>query len=86
MTAIGFFIFGVSGAFFVILGLVMFAVCIWAIVDASVRPKAAWERANQNKVLWIVLIAVLTFLSTFIGLIISLVYLLAIRPKVEAAG
>jgi hypothetical protein len=69
----------------VIVGLVLgLALPIWAIVDAAGRPDAVWLAAGQNKVLWIVLIAVLT-LACGAGWIVALVYLFAIRPKLVAA-
>jgi drug/metabolite transporter superfamily protein YnfA len=56
---------------------------IWGIVDAAGRPDFAWERAGQNKTLWIALQAV-GMLVCF-GWILAVVYLAAIRPKVRAA-
>ena len=56
---------------------------IWGIVDAAGRPDSAWERAEQNKTLWIVLQAV-GMLVCF-GWILALVYLTVVRPKVRAA-
>jgi quinol-cytochrome oxidoreductase complex cytochrome b subunit len=56
----------------------LLALPLWGIVDAAVRPDSAWRAADQNKVLWIVLMIVL-------GLIGTLIYFIAIRPKVSAA-
>ena len=67
-----------------VVAVVALALPIWAIVDAASRPDAVWAATGQNKVLWIVLIAVLTVLCG-VGWIIALVYLLAIRPKLIAA-
>jgi heme/copper-type cytochrome/quinol oxidase subunit 2 len=58
--------------------LLVLALPLWGIVDAAVRPDSAWRAADQNKVLWIVLMIVL-------GLIGTLIYFIAIRPKVRAA-
>jgi nitrate/nitrite transporter NarK len=52
---------------------------IWGIIDAALRPDDVWARANQNKVVWIL---VQIFLST-LG---ALIYFLAIRPKLAAAA
>ena len=61
------------------------AVIIWGIVDAASRPDAAWVAAGQNKTVWIVLQAVgLVFCG--LGALVSVVYLLAIRPKLAAAA
>jgi uncharacterized protein involved in exopolysaccharide biosynthesis len=64
---------------FLLVGLAAFVVWIWGIVDAAQRPSSAWEAAGQNKILWIVLQVVL-------GAILSLVYLFAIRPKLQAVS
>ncbi|MGQ0434503.1 MAG: hypothetical protein ACT452_19115 [Microthrixaceae bacterium] len=64
----------------IILLMFVFAVFpIWGIIDAALRPDDAWARANQNKVVWIL---VLIFLWT-LG---ALIYFLAIRPKLAAAA
>jgi hypothetical protein len=58
-------------------------VVIWAITDAATRPRAAWKRAGQNKVLWIALQPLgLVFV---VGLAIPVVYFLWIRPSVKRA-
>ena len=56
---------------------------IWGIVDATRRPTQAWKRAGQNKVVWIVLQA--AGLVVWIGLIMTVIYFLAIRPSVKRA-
>jgi len=67
------FFFGIWGVLF----FGGFAVYIWALVDAAKRPDWAFDQAGSNKVLWIVLVAVL-------GPLLGLIYLLAIRPGVSA--
>lgn len=52
---------------------------LWGIIDAAVRPNSAWQAADQSKLLWVVLMIVLGFIGT-------LVYFIAIRPNVKAAG
>jgi len=79
----------VSGVFFFPMGLLFLwvaplVVVVWGIVDASSHPTWAYERAGQNKTLWIVLQAV-GFFFCFIGLALSIVYLAAIAPKVRLA-
>lgn len=61
------------------------ALPIWGIADAALRPSDAWRSIGQNRTVWIALQLVLTFVFG-IGLIVALVYLLAIRPKLAAAG
>lgn len=64
----------------ILVGVVPYAVIIWGIVDAAMRPDPVWQRAGQNKVLWVVLQVAGLFVC-LAGLILSLVYLLAIRPQ-----
>lgn len=71
----------VFGRGFLLLSLVALAVSLWALIDAAMRPTWAWEAAGQNKTLWIVLNVAGLFVC---GLVIGLVYLLAIRPKVAS--
>ncbi len=73
----------VSSAIILLL-LAAFVVCLWAIVDAALRPRVAFEAAGQNKVLWIVLPIVGLFLGV-IGGVLGIVYLGVIRPKVKSA-
>ncbi len=62
-----------------------FVVSLWALIDAAIRPRAAFDAAGQNKILWIVLpIVGIVFLGV-IGGILGLVYLGVIRPKVRSA-
>ncbi len=58
------------------------ALGIIALVDSTRRPDDEWDRARQNKTLWVVLIAV-GFLLCAVGLVIDLVYLLSIRPQLD---
>jgi hypothetical protein len=64
--------------------IVSVGVVLWGLIDAAVRPDPAWAAAGQNKTVWVVLQVVGLFFCA-IGLILSLVYLLAIRPRVRAA-
>ena len=66
-----------------LLALAELALVIWAFIDAVRRPKAAWRRAGQHKLLWVVLQPVgLVFL---IGMVIPIVYLVFVRPSVRRA-
>ena len=62
----------------------MFAISIWAIVDAAQRPADAFRAAGTNKALWISLIAVLTFFCG-VGTVVAIIYLASIRPRVTLA-
>ena len=72
----------VLGPGFLLLSLAALVLSVWALIDAATRPTWAWEASGQNKTLWIVLNVVGLFVC---GLVIGLIYLLAIRPKVAAA-
>ena len=53
-------------------------------IDAARRSDASFGAAGQNKVLWVLLQLVGVFLCV-IGLVLGIVYFVAIRPKVAAA-
>lgn len=61
---------------------------VFGIVDAARSPQEAWDRAGQNKVLWIVLLSFGILLDFFFltGVIISILYLVIARPKLGRAG
>lgn len=56
---------------------------MFTIVDAARRPEEQFTAAGQSKTLWIILGVVGIFCF---GLIIGIVYLAAIRPKLERVG
>lgn len=60
------------------------AVGIWAIVDAAIRPTEAFDRLGQSKLVWILVLAVTTFLCGPLGLVPAIYYLAAVRPKLLA--
>ncbi len=60
-------------------------VIIWGIVDAAGRSDDAWTVAGQSKTLWIAIQAAGFLFCGVGGLVMALVYLAAIRPKVQAA-
>ncbi len=68
-----------------ILLLASLVLSVWALVDAAIRPKSAFDAAGQNKVLWIALPLVGILFLGFIGGILGLVYLSVIRPKIKSA-
>ena len=79
-------IFGEQGFIIVLVALGSLVLAVWALIDAAVRPESAFRAAGQSKVLWIVLPIVGIFLFTFVGGVLGIVYLAAIRPKVKLAG
>jgi hypothetical protein len=60
------------------------AISMWALLDAARRPQWAWALAERRQVVWMALIlaGVLTVVG---GLLVSLWYLLKIRPLVAAS-
>ena len=57
------------------------AVPIWAIIDAAIRPSAAFVGAGSNKTIWIVVIVVAWLLG--LGLFLGGFYLISTRRKVR---
>jgi hypothetical protein len=55
---------------------------IWALVDAALRPDRQWAAADQNKTLWVLLLAVGLFLP-LVGFVLLVVYLASIRPQLK---
>jgi Phospholipase_D-nuclease N-terminal len=51
---------------------------IWSLVDALRITDQQWDAAGQNKVMWVILIAVL-------GLLGSLLYVVMARPALSRA-
>jgi len=64
-----------------LLMVVPYGVIVWGIADSASRPEWAWQRSGQNKTIWVVLQVVGLFFCLF-GFILTLVYLIAIRPQV----
>ncbi len=62
---------------------VLCVVPLCAAIDAAIKPESAWQAANQNKLVWVLLLGGSVFLSC-LGLITVLIYFLKIRPKVVA--
>jgi len=50
---------------------------IFGIIDAARRPQASWTATGQKQIAWILV-------QVFLGALGTLVYLLAIRPKLKA--
>ena len=76
-------IFGLDGLIIFFLLLVTLVLPIWAVVDAASRPSGAFTAAGSSKVLWIVLIIVFWLFTWIVGIVLSVVYLAAIRPRVK---
>lgn len=62
--------------FLIVLGGVLLGVPLWGIIDAARLPGEAWRSAGQNKVASIIL-------QIIFGLFGTIVYAMAVRPKVK---
>ena len=58
---------------------------IWAGIDILRRPEQQWADSGQNQLFWIVLI-VATLLACGAGWIVPTIYLVTIRPKLDAVA
>ena len=67
-----------------LLGGVPLGLSVWALLDAAGRPEWAWALAGRRRVMWIaaILFGVLTLV---VGLVVSVVYLVRVRPEIAAA-
>ncbi|MHB1209142.1 MAG: hypothetical protein ACYC1I_05485 [Acidimicrobiales bacterium] len=63
-------------AMFVVVAFAFFALPLYCIIDAESRSSEDFERADNNKTLWIVLPFVF-------GILAAIVYLVAVRPKLK---
>jgi hypothetical protein len=57
---------------------------LWALLDAARRPEWAWALAGRRRVVWLAAI-LFGAMTVVLGVVISSVYLLRIRPDVAAA-
>lgn len=60
------------------------ALTVWALLDAARRPEWAWALAGRRRVVWIAAI-LFGAMALVVGVVVSLVYLVRVRPEVEAA-
>lgn len=68
----------------IVVSTVPLGLSVWALLDIANRPAWAWALAGRSRQWWLfgVLVGIASVLG---GLIISLVYLLRIRPEIAAA-
>jgi hypothetical protein len=55
---------------------------VWALIDAASTPRSRWEAADQNQLLWVILLVVGLFFC-WLGVVLSIVYFATIRPKLR---
>ena len=88
--------FGAVGLFFKLVWLAILAVQVYALVDAAVRPPAAYAAAGKlTKQAWVSILAValvvgqLLSLFSVLGLaavVATIVYLVDVRPALRRVG
>ncbi len=72
-----------------LLGLAVFALKIFALVDAALRPEPVWRAAvSQSKTFWLVLLVLAVLFGGIgilglAGLVAAIVYLVDVRPKLR---
>ncbi|HEY3139598.1 MAG TPA: hypothetical protein VGJ86_00625 [Acidimicrobiales bacterium] len=69
----------------IVSGLVFLGIAIWTAVDAGSHPDWAWQRAGQNKMLWILLPILLALFCGIFSLIPVIIYHTSIKGQVVAA-
>ena len=69
----------------IIFGMLALAVPVWAIVDASLRPDSQWTAADQNKLVWVLVLG-LGILAGPVGLVLAIAYFASVRPKLNRAS
>jgi hypothetical protein len=57
---------------------------LWALLDCARRPEWAWALAGRRRVVWMAAI-LFGAMTVVVGVVVSSVYLLRIRPTVAAA-
>lgn len=62
-----------------VIALLSAVIWLWALVSAITTPGPVWERAQQNQIVWVVVIAVL-------GIVGALLYLLIAKPALTRAA
>ena len=83
-----------SDLLFYAVGLVVLATVLWALVDAAIRPAAAFPAADKlTKPKWVAILAAAFVLSLLfrglslfdiVGVVAAIVYLVDVRPAVRS--
>lgn len=55
-------------------------------VDAAMRQNSVWLKANQNKVVWVIVLMLSPFAFPFAGVVAAAIYFGTIRPKLRRAA
>jgi hypothetical protein len=58
---------------------------VWAIADAARATDSQWAAIGQSRMVWLILLVVLTLAAFPLGIVLSAVYLVTVRPKLATA-
>jgi hypothetical protein len=72
-------------AFTIVIGLVILGLGIWTAVDAGSHPDWAWQRAGQNKLVWILVPLIGAFICGIVTIVMTVIYHASIKQQVVAA-
>lgn len=61
-----------------------FAIVLWGVIDAAQRPDSAWAAIETSRTLWIGLMAGGLILCFPAGLVLTVYYLVSIRPRLDS--
>jgi hypothetical protein len=67
-----------------ILGAAMFALAVWALIDAAKYPDKDWAAIGKKKGNWVIAIILANLFCGPIGPIVSIYYLVVIRANLRA--
>jgi hypothetical protein len=73
---------GGDGLIVLLIG-IFYAVPLWAIIDAAIRPRAAWQAIGRSKTIWLVLLIVFLIFFAPVSLVLAIIYLASIRGKLR---
>ena len=62
---------------FFVVWLAALVLLVWAALDAATTPGRAWEAADQDKIVWVLVIL-------FLPLFGALAYFVSVRPKLRS--
>lgn len=80
-----------GGLLFMVIGIALFALSLFALIDAATRPSVVWQgTVNWPKPAWLAILAVAALVSGLgffglIGLVATIYYLVDVRPKLREA-
>ncbi len=86
-------LFAPVNALWLVVGVVVLAVKVFALADAAIRPARLWPAAGipWSKNIWLLVLALAVLFSGLgilglVALVASIVYLVDVRPKLREVG